>query len=136
MKRLIAPALVVASLGAQAALPDDGGQTVRLYGECAWYRSRTGGTYEGRQKDAPALDKAAIALAREFWGQGPGAPFERLTGREFFIGMQFGIETKAGEAEAERRFMQRIGGPARSTAEAEQTAKQMYRERNCDLLPR
>ncbi|MEJ8821549.1 hypothetical protein WKW80_05795 [Variovorax humicola] len=140
MKRLLIAALAVASLGSHAGLTDPHvSNTLRLYGECAWYRARSGGTYAERQKDGPALDRAALALAREFWGyfyDVGSADIKRGMSRDFFIGMYFGRDTAEGEADAERRFVGRVGGVAKIDEQATQAARYLYTERNCNLLAR
>lgn len=158
-KLLIAAAVAVASLGAAARSSSDDWadknfskdeqarmeramKTVELSGECGHYRALMDTPLAEKNRDGDQIVGAVILLARDVYGKMFDAMAKDSTipnnfkaqSREFMIGMFYGTAMEKGSAEGLKRS---IAEPTISgKGGMDLMARRLYRERNCDLLPR
>ena len=118
-------------------------KTIELSAECFHYRLLMDTSMQEKNKEGPQIAKAVIALAFDVYGKLYDAMKKDPKGldvqggsRDFFIGMMYGGAQAKGEAEALNRTaadpLSSVGGKKMFDA----SARHLYRERNCDLLPR
>jgi hypothetical protein len=117
-------------------------QAIQLSAECQHYRVLMDDTLEEKNKEGPKIAKATRAMAYDVYGKmfdamlknGPTPTDIKATDRDFFIGMMFGVAMEKGEAEGFKRMVAEPMGTGQDMFNM--AARRLYRERNCNLLPR
>lgn len=117
--------------------------TIRLDAECHVCRLRSGNFLEERNRESKATTKATLSLAYDVYGKlydhsmRDRVTAEMKVSRDFFIGWAYGATVAEGDTEGEKRFTAQTKDMRHDDKSAyELAALHLYRERNCDLLPR